>query len=47
MDTLSNTWGVTVIMEKAIIDEARNTLIPVGPVTVGRIPPGLPDPMRT
>jgi hypothetical protein len=37
----------TVITEKAITDEARNTLIPIGPVTVGRIPLGLPDPMRT
>jgi hypothetical protein len=35
-----------VITEKAITDEARNTLIPAGPVTVGRIPLGLPDPMR-
>jgi hypothetical protein len=37
----------SVITEKAITDEARNTLIPAGPVTVGRIPPRLPDPMRT
>jgi hypothetical protein len=37
----------TVIIEKAIIDEARNMLIPVGPVTVGRIPLGLPNTMRT
>jgi hypothetical protein len=32
---------------KAIKDEARNMLIPAGPITVGRIPLGLPDPMRT
>jgi hypothetical protein len=37
----------TVITEKAITDEVRNTLIPAGPVTVGRIPLGLLDPMRT
>jgi hypothetical protein len=37
----------TVITEKAITDEARNTLIHAGPVTVGRIRLGLPDPMRT
>jgi hypothetical protein len=37
----------TIITEKAIIDEARNTLIPAGPVTMGRIPHGLPDTMRT
>jgi hypothetical protein len=37
----------TVITEKAITDEARNMLIPAGPVTMGRIPLGLPDPMRT
>jgi hypothetical protein len=37
----------TVITERAITDEARNTLIPMGPVTVGRIPHGLPDTMRT
>jgi hypothetical protein len=37
----------TVITEKAIIDEARNTLIPAGPITVGRIPHGLSDTMRT
>jgi hypothetical protein len=36
-----------VITEKAITDEARNTFIPVGPVTVGRIPLGLPDLMIT
>jgi hypothetical protein len=35
------------ITEKAITDEARNTLIPAGPVTVGRIPHGLMDTMRT
>jgi hypothetical protein len=37
----------TVITEKAITDEARNTFIPAGPVTVGRIPHGPPDAMRT
>jgi hypothetical protein len=37
----------TVITEKAIIDAAHNMLIRVGPVTVGRIPPGLPDAVRT
>jgi hypothetical protein len=37
----------TVITEKAITDEARNTLIPAGPVTVDRIPHGLLDTMRT
>jgi hypothetical protein len=37
----------TVITEKSITDEARNTLIPVGPVIVGRIPHGLPNTMRT
>jgi hypothetical protein len=37
----------TVTTEKAITDKARNTLIPTGPVTVGRIPLGLPDTMRT
>jgi hypothetical protein len=36
----------TVITEKAITYEARNTFIPAGPVTVGRIPLGLSDPMR-
>jgi hypothetical protein len=37
----------TVITEKAITDEARNMLIPVGLITVGRIPLGLPGMMRT
>jgi hypothetical protein len=37
----------TVITEKAITDEAHNTLIPAGPITVGRIPLGLLDTMRT
>jgi hypothetical protein len=37
----------TVITEKAITDEARNTLIRAGPVTVGRIPHGPPGVMRT
>jgi hypothetical protein len=37
----------TVITKKAITDEARNMLIPAGPVTVGRIPLGLPDTIRT
>jgi hypothetical protein len=37
----------TVIIEKAITDEARNMLIHAGPVIVGRIPLGLPDTMRT
>jgi hypothetical protein len=37
----------TVITEKAITDVARNTLIRVGPVTVGRIPPGPPSAVRT
>jgi hypothetical protein len=46
------TWEVlsqlqTVITEKAIIDEACNTLIPARPVTVGRIPHRLLDMMRT
>jgi hypothetical protein len=36
-----------VITEKAITDEARNTLIRVEPVTVGRIPHGPPGAMRT
>jgi hypothetical protein len=37
----------TVITEKAITDEAHNMLIRAGPVTVGRIPHGPPDTMRT
>jgi hypothetical protein len=37
----------TVITEKAITDEVRNTLILAGPVTLGRIPHGLPGAMRT
>jgi hypothetical protein len=37
----------TVITEKAITDEARNTLIRAMPVTVGRIPHGPPGAMRT
>jgi hypothetical protein len=36
-----------VIIEKAITDEACIMLIPTGPVTVGRIPLGLPGTMRT
>jgi hypothetical protein len=36
-----------VITEKAVTDEARNTLIRAGPVTVGRIPHGPPSAMRT
>jgi hypothetical protein len=40
--------GYSLSLQKRLItDEARNTLIPAGPVTVGRIPFGLPDPMRT
>jgi hypothetical protein len=37
----------TVITEKAITDEACNTLIPAGPITVGRIPLELLGTMRT
>jgi hypothetical protein len=37
----------TVITEKAITDVACNMLIRAGPVTVGRIPLGPPDAMRT
>jgi hypothetical protein len=37
----------TVITEKAITDEARNMLIRAGPITVGQIPHGPPDAMRT
>jgi hypothetical protein len=37
----------TVITEKAIINAARNMLIHVWPVTVGRIPLGPPDAVRT
>jgi hypothetical protein len=37
----------TVITEKAITDEARDTLIRAGPVTVGRIPRGPLGAMRT
>jgi hypothetical protein len=37
----------SLITEKAITDEACNMLIHAGPVTVGRIPLGLPDPMST
>jgi hypothetical protein len=53
----SGTWTIprifpqgglqTVITEKAITDEARNTLIRAGPVIVGRIPHGPPGAMRT
>jgi hypothetical protein len=52
----SGTWTIprifpqeglqTVITEKAITDEARNTLIRAGPVIVGRIPHGPPGVMR-
>jgi hypothetical protein len=37
----------TIITEKAITDEARNTLIPTGPVKVGQIPLGLSNTMGT
>jgi hypothetical protein len=37
----------TVITEKAITDVTRNMFIRAGPVTVGRIPHGPPDAMRT
>jgi hypothetical protein len=37
----------TVITEKAITDVACNMLIRAGPVTVGRIPLGPPDAVRT
>jgi hypothetical protein len=44
----SHKWRLqTVITEKAITDTVRNMLIRTGPVTVGQIPHGPPDAMRT